>query len=353
MASVGKDFGESLKNKLDVLKCFVDDVPLLINQAKALVFSFRIDPSGTVVTTNGALISGATVTLLQSASKLGPFSAPPTGSPIIVLVLQCKGEKPPARPAVTGLSTTSGPAVGGAQLDVLGSGFKSGSVVRFGTAKATVDAVLSPVDILVTAPRGSGTVAVTVTTAGKTSALSVWDRYAYIAAARVTRISPAHGPAKGGTIVKITGAGFAAGDQVAFGAAPAESVAVVSATTILAAAPASAGTVAVTVRNVDGPSKASAADDFSYAGRPVISSAPSFTATKGKKASFTVRAGGYPAPVISESGRLPAGLTFRAHSGGTATITGTPAKAGRYTITIKARNSYGTVTQVLTIVIRA
>lgn len=411
LASFGKDFGESLKNKLDVLKCFVDDVPLLINQAKALVFSFRIDPSGTVVNTNGASISGATVTLLQSASKLGPFSAPPTGSPImdpsvnpettgangvfhwdafagyykvtatkagcwqpghpaqpavatgvfaipppkvgIVLVLQCKGEKPPARPAVTGLSATSGPAVGGAQLDVLGSGFKSGSVVRFGKAKATVDAVLSPADILVTAPPGSGTVAVTVTTAGKTSALSVRDRYTYIAAARVTRVSPAHGPAKGGTIVKLTGAGFAAGDQVAFGAAPAESVAVVSATTILAAAPVGAGTVAVTVRNVDGPSKASAADDFSYAGRPVISSASSFTATRGKKASFTVRAGGYPVPVISESGRLPAGLAFRAHSGGTATITGTPAKAGRYTITIKARNRYGTVTQVLTIVIRA
>ena len=36
---------------------------------------------------------------------------------------------------------------------------------------------------------------------------------------------------------------------------------------------------------------------------------------------------GYPAPTITESGTLPAGLTFKANSNGTATISGTPTAA--------------------------
>jgi hypothetical protein len=91
-------------------------------------------------------------------------------------------------------------------------------------------------------------------------------------------------------------------------------------TKIIAPSPAGAGTVAVAVTNVDGRSRITAAAEFSYAGKPVFSSPAAFTAAKGKKVSFTVTAGGYPAPVLSESGHLPPGLTFTAHKGGTATI---------------------------------
>jgi hypothetical protein len=71
-------------------------------------------------------------------------------------------------------------------------------------------------DIQVTAPRGTGTVAVTVTTSGGTSAQAAKDRYTYIPAPAVTRISPARGPAKGETAVTITGTGFADGGQDRF-----------------------------------------------------------------------------------------------------------------------------------------
>ena len=39
-----------------------------------------IDPSGTVVTTSGAPVTGATVTLLRSDDELGPFIPVPDGS---------------------------------------------------------------------------------------------------------------------------------------------------------------------------------------------------------------------------------------------------------------------------------
>jgi hypothetical protein len=57
---------------------------------------------------------------------------------------------------------------------------------------------------------------------------------------------------------------------------------------------------------------------------------------------------------VAETGRLPAGLTFRAHRNGTATLAGTPARreAGkRFTIKIVASNGTGKATQELTIVI--
>ena len=157
-----------------------------------------------------------------------------------MLTLQCAGEKKPARPAVTALSAASGPGTGGATVDVTGTGFTSGAVVRFGAAKATGVSVLGSTDIQVTAPRGSGTVNVTVTTPGGTSATTAKDRYAYLPGPTVTHISPARGPVKGGTAVTITGKGFAAGDTVAFGRTAATSVTIVSSTRIVAKAPAEA-----------------------------------------------------------------------------------------------------------------
>jgi len=73
---------------------------------------------------------------------------------------------------------------------------------------------------------------------------------------------------------------------------------------------------------------------------PQITSAPSAVFTAGKKGSFTVVSAGFPGPQISEVGALPAGLAFDVQPGGTATITGTPAKGsnGVYPITVTATN---------------
>jgi PKD repeat protein len=89
----------------------------------------------------------------------------------------------------------------------------------------------------------------------------------------VSSVSPASGPATGGTSVTLTGANFASGATVQFGSAPATNVVVVSATTITAAAPPNpAGPVAVTVTNPDAQS-GTLASGFTYVSTaPTVSS---------------------------------------------------------------------------------
>jgi hypothetical protein len=79
--------------------------------------------------------------------------------------------------------------------------------VKFGATNAASFTVNSPTSITATSPAGSGTVHITVTTPGGTSATSGTDQFTYVAAPTVTLISPTSGPAAGGTIVMITGTG--------------------------------------------------------------------------------------------------------------------------------------------------
>jgi hypothetical protein len=67
----------------------------------------------------------------------------------------------------------------------------------------------------------------------------------------------------------------------------------------------------------------------------------------------TVRATGYPAPALTESGPLPSGLTFTDHGTGTPSSPETPAagSGGRYRVAITATNTAGTATRKFKIVI--
>jgi len=68
------------------------------------------------------------------------------------------------------------------------------------------------------------------------------------------------------------------------------------------------------------------------------------TFTVGTKHTLTIRARGFPAARLTESGRLPAGLAFRQRANGTAVITGRAAGRSRgktYKIRIVARNGIG------------
>jgi len=79
----------------------------------------------------------------------------------------------------------------------------------------------------------------------------------------VTAISPATGPAAGGTTVTITGTGFTTASTVNFGSTAA-TFTINSATQITAVSPAGIGTVDVTVFTPSGTSVTSAADLFAY-----------------------------------------------------------------------------------------
>ncbi len=83
---------------------------------------------------------------------------------------------------------------------------------------------------------------------------------------------------------------------------------------------------------------------FTVGQPPAITSANAATFTVGQAGTpFIITTTGFPAPALSESGVLPANVTFTDNGTGTATITGTPAAntGGAYGITIKASDGFG------------
>ena len=177
----------------------------------------------------------------------------------------------PPPPTVTGVSPSFGPLTAGTRVTITGTNLTSATAVRFGTATATINADTAT-SITATAPAGTaGTVDVTVTTAGGTSATSAADHYTYVAAPTVTSVSPTAGPTTGGTSVTITGTAFTNATAVKFGATNATTFTVNSATSITAIAPAeAAATVDVTVTTVGGTSATSAADHYAYVTGPAV-----------------------------------------------------------------------------------
>ena len=73
---------------------------------------------------------------------------------------------------------------------------------------------------------------------------------------------------------------------------------------------------------------------------PGITSAASTSFGVGDPGTFTVTATGYPTPVLTYDGSLPAGVNFSDNGDGTATLSGTPSAgtAGTYVLTVHASN---------------
>jgi IPT/TIG domain/Right handed beta helix region/NHL repeat len=170
-----------------------------------------------------------------------------------------------AAPTVSAVSPNAGPTVGGTGVTISGTGFTGATAVSFGATSATSFSVTSNTSIAATSPAGSGTVDVTVTTSGGTSAIGAADGFTYIPMPTVTGLAPATGPAAGGTIVTITGTNFSGATAVKFGGSAATWFNVMSATSITAKAPAGSGTVDVRVTTTFGTSTTSASDQFIYA----------------------------------------------------------------------------------------
>jgi hypothetical protein len=158
-----------------------------------------------------------------------------------------------AVPVLTAIVPSSGPVSGGTVVVITGTGLTGATAVTFGGTPATLFTVNSDTQITALTPAGSaGTVQVTVTTAGGTSN---GVGYTYIAVPTLTTVVPSAGPLAGGTSVVLTGTGMTGATAVTFGATPATSFTVNSATQITAVAPAgSAGTVQVTVTTAGGTS---------------------------------------------------------------------------------------------------
>ncbi len=155
-------------------------------------------------------------------------------------------------------------------MTITGANFAEASGVSFGSTAATSFTVNSANSITAVSPAGTGTVDVTVTGPGGTSAAGAGDRFEYVLPSSslppsVSTLSPSQGPSSGGTTVTITGSSLDSVTAVKFGAIAAASFTVGSNSSITAVAPAQApGVVDVTVTNATGTSQASKRDLFTY-----------------------------------------------------------------------------------------
>ncbi|MER7756906.1 IPT/TIG domain-containing protein [Kitasatospora sp. NPDC097643] len=176
----------------------------------------------------------------------------------------------PLPPVLLADNPNAGPVAGGNTVSLTGLGLNSATQVHFGTAPATVVAgdVLG-FSLVVVAPPGTGTVAVTVTTPNGTSNPVA---YTYLATPpesvpSPTAILPTFGPVAGGTTFVISGTGLA-GAAVAFGGVAA-TVLFSTTNVIVGLTPAHvAGNVPVSVVTTGG--SANVPGGFTYLAAPVI-----------------------------------------------------------------------------------
>lgn len=168
-------------------------------------------------------------------------------------------------PVVTQVVPNTGGALGGTRVTIVGANLVGTSAVTFGTTPATRFVVNSDTSVTATAPPGTGTVDITVTTGQGTSAVSSVDQFTYVLHPPVVKsILPTTGSAGGGTTVTIVGANFVQTSTVMFGTVPATSFQVNTSHVITAVSPAGSGTVDITVVTPQGTSGTSASDQFTY-----------------------------------------------------------------------------------------
>ncbi|MFI9631729.1 IPT/TIG domain-containing protein [Nocardia sp. NPDC051929] len=172
-----------------------------------------------------------------------------------------------AVPTLTSIAPSTGPVTGGTTVVLTGTNLTGATAVTFGGTPATSFTVNSATQITAVAPAGTGTVSVKVTTPG---GISNGVAYTYVAVPTLTTVVPNTGPAAGGTTVILTGTNLTGATAVTFGATPATSFTVNSATQITAVAPAGTGTVSVTVTTAGGTSNGVA---YTYIAVPALTAA--------------------------------------------------------------------------------
>jgi len=266
---------------------------------------------GTPVTITGSNFTGATGVsfggipatpfTVVSDSEITTTTPPTTAAGYVDVSVTVPGNtsaaNPPADyfgylPVITSISPVSGSTLGNNEVTITGAGFYGVTSVEFGSQ--TVDAhTFSATIINATAPPNLpagalGTVNVTLTTISYSMPLysvnTSASKYTYLPG--VTGIEPSSGPTSGGTLVTITGAGFAGATGVLFGGiANTTPITVTGDTQITVASPSDGtpGAVDVTVVTPGGTSTPTPpADQFTYIGPPTITSIiPSTGSTAG------------------------------------------------------------------------
>jgi hypothetical protein len=240
-------------------------------------------------------------------------------------------------PTITSLSSSTGGSGGGSTVTITGTNFLGATGVHFGDTPAPSFTVVSATSIVaVTPPMAAGTIDVTVTANGLTSAPGSGDRFTVTAASApsVSSLSTSSGSTAGGTTVTITGSNFTGANSVTFGACPRRAYRQLVHVDHGRLTAAAGGDRTIVVATPSGTSAVSSSDQFTCSN----ASAPSVTGlslTGGSTAGgtvVTVSAATSPGATAVKFGTVPAWFTV--HSDGTLFATAPPQAAATVHVTV-------------------
>ena len=343
----------ALSEPLTVTTTSLPDADLQVPYSQAVVaaggtpeYTFSLQegqlPGGLTLDPQTGVISGTPQSLgvfdvmVQVTDSSSPTST--VSVPLSLDVVQTELSDPV--PTVTAVSPAQGSGAGGGTVTVSGTGFTQGlagpTYVSFGSAAATNVVVNADgTQLTATAPAAttSGSVAVQVTTPGGKSAATPADVYTYFfSQPSVGGVSPAGGPAGGGTQVALSGTAFTGATAVSFGSVPASFV-VNSNSSLTATAPPGTGgsRVDVTVTGPGGTSTTSSADQFTYG--PTVSGISPATGPLGGGTTVTIKGTGFTGATSVQFGSASA-TTFTVNSASLITATSPSGAAGSAAVTV-------------------
>jgi hypothetical protein len=236
-------------------------------------------------------------------------------------------------PIVKSLAPDGGSDAGGTTVTIAGTRLSGATEVDFGGIPAQF-AVNNDTSITaVSPPAFAGTVDVTVTTAGGTSATSAGDLFAYSAAPpAVTGVSPNNGSENGGDLVTISGQNLSTAVEVDFGGV-ASSFWVNDDGSITAVSPSeSPGTVDITVINSDGTSATGAGDQYTFVAAPTVTGLSSTGGPTVGGTAVTITGANLSAATEVDFGGVPA--QFVVGSDTSITAVSPPSAAGSVDVTV-------------------
>lgn len=142
-------------------------------------------------------------------------------------------------PVIDSISPSTGGTGGGTSITLTGSGFIVGgtTTVTVGGSAATSVSVVSSTSITCTTPSGTAGAKDVVITNTDGQSYTYSSGFTYSASVSVTSVDVSSGTSAGGTVVTLTGTGFASGGSITFGGVAGTSYTFLSSTSARATTP--------------------------------------------------------------------------------------------------------------------
>ncbi len=252
-------------------------------------------------------------------------------------------------PVVTAITPASGPTSGATTVTLTGTSFTGAAAVSFGVEPATSFTVDSDTQITAVSPaHAPGVVDITVTSLAGTSATSAADQFTYTCPAVTLSPTTLPGGFAGASYSQTVTANGGDGPytyQVSSGSLP-TGLGLDTAAGAITGLLSAAGTFDFTVTATDASNcEGSQSYTVTVLTCPTITVSPNRLApgvanTAYSPVAFT-QTGGVGTATWTETGALPAGVTFTDNGNGTATLTGTPAGTGNFPISVTATDASG------------